>query len=207
MEPNLVHQTPEAVRRGRKALALSLMIGGGACGIVGIVLFFVVGLLPLLHTTVYEAPVHVVVDCTNGTYDVYQQTGTQVTGPGFSFSHGGPATLTPAQVHVVGPGQGSIPTSWTSGSATITEGARIFSSVVGFQVSTPGRYSVTVTPSAPTAVIIGPSLGGQFLSAARWLILTGLGFVAGIVGVVLLIIDTNERRRSQMFVPAGWPPG
>ena len=44
---------------------------------------------------------------------------------------------------------------------------------------------MTISPNPPTAVIIAPSLGGQFSGAAPWLILTGVGFPAAIVGLVL----------------------
>jgi hypothetical protein len=90
-------------------------------------------------------------------------------------------------VPVVGP-TGGVVTTWSgSGSETITKGSEVFSSAVGFHVPVAGKYAITIS-SASTAVIIAPSLGSAVLGAAPWLILTGVGFSAATVGLVLLIV-------------------
>ena len=193
--------------RGYRALALALLVGGAVGGIIGLAPFAIFADGGLLNSTVYKAPVHVVVDCSTGTYYVYQQTGSQFSVPGFSYVHTEFPTLTPRQVHVVGP-DGRPDTTWSASAAqTITKGSAVYSDAVGFDIPTAGDYSVTVTPSSPTAVIIAPSLGGQFLHAAPWLILTGVGFPAAIVGLVLLIRESNRRKRRGLLLgPYGWQP-
>ena len=177
-------------------VALSLLIGGSVCGVAGLVLFFVTGFAALLTGTVYDTPVHLVIECRTGDYYVYQHTGSQVVGPGFSFSHSQGLTLTPRDVVVVGPGHVSVDTWPASGSETITEGSQAFSNAVGFHVSVAGTYSVTVSSTPPTSVIVGPSLGTQFAISAPWLILPGVGWPIAVVGLVLLIIESNRRRRA-----------
>jgi hypothetical protein len=202
-----VPQPQQAEDRRHKALALVLLIGGAVCGAIGLVLFAVFAVGGLLDTTVYKTPVHVVVDCRSGTYYVYQANGSQYSGPGFSYSYSGLTTLTPGQVRVVGP-NGRPDKAWAaSGSDTITKGSTRYSNAVGFDTPIAGNYSVTITPSSPTAVIIAPSLGGQFLSAAPWLIFTGVGFPTAIVGLVLLIRESNRRNRQDIVPgPYGWQP-
>jgi len=174
-----------------------LLIGGAVCGAAGLALFLVTGFAALLGSTVYETPVHVVIDCKTGDYYVYQQTGSQVSGPGFSFSHSELPTLTPQDVAVIGPGREPVDTWSASGAERITKGSEIYSNAVGFHVSIPGKYSVSVSSTSPTAVIIGPSLSTQFLAAAPWLILSGVGWPIAIVGLVLLIIESNRRQRTK----------
>jgi hypothetical protein len=193
-----------AAGRKRTALALSLLVGGAVCGVAGLVLFFVTGFAGLLGSTVYQAPVRAVVDCRPGDYYVYQQTGTRVSGPGLSFSHDQFPTLTPEEVSVMGPGRVSVGTWPADGSETITKGSQIFSNAVGFHASVGGEYTVTVTSPSPTAFIIGPSLGAQFVAAAPWLILPAVGWPIAIVGLVLLIVRSNRRRRTdQALAPSG----
>jgi hypothetical protein len=176
-------------------------------GILGVALFGVFAVGGLLNTTIYKAPVHVVIHCSTGRYYIYQHTGEQFSGPGFSYAHGEFPTLSPRQVHVVGP-DGMTEATWlASANETITRGSAIYSNAVGFDVRTAGNYSVTVTPRSPTAIIIAPSLGEKFLHAAPWLILCCVGFPAAIVGLILLIRDSNRRKRQGLvFGPYGWQP-
>jgi hypothetical protein len=148
-----------------------------------------------------------VIHCSTGRYYVYEHTGDQFSVPGFSYAHSEFPTLTPQQVHVVGP-DGRPEAIWlASANETITRGSAIYSDAVGFDVPSAGIYSVTVTPRSPTAIIIAPSLGGKFLHAAPWLILSCVGFPTAIVGLVLLIRDSNRRKRQGLvFGPYGWQP-
>ena len=189
-------QLSRAGGRRQRSLALTLLIGGATCGVLGLALFVAFGVGGLLGSTVYDTPVHVSIDCRTGTYYVFQETGSQVSVPGFSYTHTEPATLTPGQVLVVSPHGRPISTWSASGNQTITKGSRIYSNAVGFDVPAAGSYSVTITSRSVTAVIIAPSLGGQFLSAAPWLILSGIGFPVATLGLVLLILESNRRKRE-----------
>lgn len=193
--------------RRQRTLAIALLIGGAMGGVLGLALFAVFAVGGLLDTTALKAPVHVVVACSTGTYYVYQQTGSQFSVPGFSYSHSGFPTLTPRQVHVIGP-DGRPDTTWSANAAeTITKGSTIYSNAVGFEAPKAGDYSVTLTPSSPTTIIIAPSLGGQFLHAVPWLILTGVGFPVGIAGLILLVRESNRRKRRGLLPgPYGWQP-
>jgi hypothetical protein len=107
------------------------------------------------------------------------------------------------QVLVFGP-EGRRVSSWSArGNETITKGSQIYSNAVGFDVSAPGKYSVTITSVA--AVIIAPSLGAQ-LGAAPWIILTGIGFPVALVGLVLLIKESKRRKQGWVIGSSGWQP-
>ena len=126
-----------AESRRRTAVALSLLIGGAFCGIAGLALFFVTGFAGLLGSTVYDTPVHVVIHCKTGDYYVYQEVGSQISGPGFSSGHTRFPTLMPQDVVVTGPREEAVATWSASGSETITKSSEIFSNAVGFMCLSP----------------------------------------------------------------------
>lgn len=195
-------QSTQAVRH--RALPLTLLIGGAACTVLGVAIFAAFAIGGLLGDTVYDAPVHVVIDCSTGTYYVYQHTGHQVSIPGFSYTHTQFAALRPGQVVVVSPDGRPVRTWAASGNETITKGSDSYANAVGFNVPAAGNYSVTISPTRETAVIIAPSLGNQFLAAAPWLIITGVGLPVAIVGLVLLIRESSRRKRGWVHGPNGW---
>ena len=184
---------PDDTRRPRIWPAITTLAVGAVFALVGLILFAFVGFSGLLRSHVYRAPVTVSVNCHVGDYYVYQHVGSQVSGPGFSFSHSSPPTLTPYQVQVRNP-SGSRVTTWaTNGSETITQGSSIYADTVGFHVGTSGIYRVHIAAVSPPAVIVGPSLGSQFVHAAPWLIMGGVGGLVAVAGLVVLIVALVRR--------------
>jgi hypothetical protein len=185
---------------------------GFTCAVVGLVLFFVIGFRGLIGAPTYRVPAVVTVNCHEGDYYVYQHTGSQESWPGFSYSSNGAPTLQPDNVIVTGPDGSRVGTWSGNGSETITEGSWIYSNAVGFHASGDGDYQVRVTSVPPTRVIVGPSLGSQFLHAAAWLILFGFGALITITGLVLLIVASVRRSQAKKHVfyrwayPAGFRP-
>jgi hypothetical protein len=185
---------------------IATLVVGATCLVLGLALFFVFVLSGILNTTVYDTPVHVSLQCHAGDYLVYQNTGTSDSAPPFDVGQSGPLTITPRQVKVTGPSGNPVPTWQGTGSETITKGSQRYSSVVGFNAPAAGTYSVTVESSAPTAVIIAPSLGSQVTHGAPWLLLSGAGVVIAVVGLVLLIVNANRRSRARhQAIAAGAP--
>jgi nitrate reductase gamma subunit len=170
------------------------------------VLFTVVGFAGL-GGHVYQAPVTIAVQCHIGDYYVYQHVGSHVSGPGFSFSHSGLSTLTPNEVRVRGPEGARVATWGTNGSETITKGSWAYVGAVGFHAGTLGNYQVHIAAVSPPAVIVGPSLGSQFVRAAPWLIMVGVGGLVAVVGLVVLIVCLVRRSRQSRIPPyVGGPP-
>jgi hypothetical protein len=187
--------------------SIAMLILGSSCVIAGFVLFFVVGVLGLVNSTVYDTPAHVTLQCQVGDYLVYQHTATTDSGPGFSISHGGPLTIGPDQVEVIGPDGSRVPTWSGTGSETITKGSQTYSSAVGFHAAMAGTYSVAVQSTMPTSVIIAPSLGSQVAHAALWLLLSAAGGLIAVVGLVLLIVGSSRRARAGRSASMATPQG
>jgi hypothetical protein len=195
-----------ATDRPRLWPSIATLILGASCVILGLALFFVTVVSGILHTTAYDTPAHISLQCHAGDYLVYQSNGTNDSAPAFGVGQSGPLTITPGQVKVTGPGGNRVPTWQGTGSETITRDSQTFSSVVGFNAPEAGTYSVTVESAAPTSVIIAPSLGSQFAHGAPWLILSGLGTLIAVLGLVLLIVKANRRTRARLqAVEAGAP--
>jgi hypothetical protein len=196
-------------RRPRLWAPISLLVVGVAVGVAGLVLFLAVGLSGLLGATAYRTPATVAIRCQVGDYYVYQQVGSRQSGPGYSYTHTGLITLTPGDVVVAGPDGNQVATWAGNGSETITEGSVIYSDAVGFHADTAGTYRLRITQSAPSTVVVAPSLGSQFLRAAPWLAMAGGGGLLVIGGVVWLVITIVRRRRIDR--PDPWsgtgPPG
>ena len=182
------------------------LIVGAMCAVLGLALFFVVVLSGILNTTVYDTPAHISLQCHAGNYLVYQYAGTNDSGVPFGIGQRGPLTITPRQVRVTGPGGHRVPTWEGTGSETITKGSQTYASVVGFNAPAAGTYTVAVQSTAPTSVIIAPSLGSQFARGAPWLPLSGAGAIIAVVGLVLLIVKANRRTRARLQAVAAGAP-
>jgi hypothetical protein len=185
--------------RRQTSRAIILLVAGSTCAVLGLVLFVVFATEGLLDSAVYKAPTHVDIGFNASTYYVFEQTGSRFSVPGFSYTHTEFPTLEPGQVHVVSTTGQPVGTWSASGNETITKGSQIYSNAVGFDVPAPGDYSVTIASKSPIAVIIAPSLGDQFLAAAPWLILLGIGSPVAIAGLVLLIRASNRRKRGSVL--------
>jgi hypothetical protein len=206
MPPPMPSVVPPKIDRPRRWPSIAILIFGSLCVIVGFVLFFVVGFVGLLNSTVYETPVHVSLQCHVGDYLVYQNTATSGTGPAIGLALSGPLTITPDQVKVVGSNGSRVPTWAGNGAETITKNSGTFNNAVGFHAAVAGTYSVTVESPRPTSVIIAPSLGNQVVRAVPWLILSGVGMLIATVGLVLLIVTSNRRSRAHLQAVAAGAP-
>ncbi|MGA2037093.1 MAG: hypothetical protein ABSH04_05865 [Acidimicrobiales bacterium] len=182
-----------------------LLSVGCTCAIAGFVLFIVIGFAGLIGSRTYNVPAVVTVTCHTGDYYVYQHTGSQVSAPGFSYSNSGFPTLRPNNVIVIDPDGEHVSTWSGDGSETITKGSWIYSNAVGFHASDPGEYRVQITGISSSSVIVAPSLGSEFLRAAAWLILVGVGALIVVVGGVLLIVALVRRSRAKKHAFYGWP--
>jgi len=194
-------------RRPRIWPAITALVVGSVFAVVGVALLILVGFAGLFGSHVFQAPVTISVRCHVGDYYVYQYVGSQVSGPGFSFSHSGLPTLTRHLVQVRGPDGTRVATWPTGGGETITKGSSTYEDTVGFHADRSGTYEVHIAAVSPPGVIVGPSLGSQFVRAAPWLILVGVGGLVAIAGLVVLIVSLVRRGRQNGIPPyVGGPP-
>jgi hypothetical protein len=169
------------------------LVVGAVCAVVGFLFFGVVGFAGLFGNHVFQAPVTISVKCHVGDYYVYQDVS--------SFSRSGLPTLTSHLVQVRGPDGTRVATWPTGGGETITEGSSSYVNTVGFHAGKPGTYRVHIAAVSPTGVIVAPSLGSQFVRAAPWLIMVGVGGLVAIAGLVVLIVFLVRRGRQNGIPP------
>ena len=136
----------------------------------------------------------------SGTYAVYERTGTQRGGGGFTVTENDAPRIAPGGVTVLSPSGQPISThdfGTGSGSETITRNGAVFTATVRFDVETPGVHRVRIAGERPGQVIIARSLGGTFERVAPWI---ALGAGAGLVvatGAVLFAIGVIRRDRAE----------
>jgi hypothetical protein len=134
----------------------------------------------------------------SGTYGVYERTGTQRGGGGFTFTENDVPRIAAGGVTVLSPAGQQLPTrDFGSGSETITRNEAIFTGTVRFDVETPGVHRIRIAGERSGQVIIARSLGGTFTRVAPWL---ALGAGAGLIvatGAVLLAIGVIRRDRAE----------
>jgi hypothetical protein len=182
-----------------------MLAGGAAFTFAGLILFTVVGFAGL-DSPSYKAPVTVALRCHVGDYPVYQHIGSQVSVPGFSYSHSEFPTLKPGDVDVRGPDGVRVTTFVTASSDTITKGSWIYVGTVGFHAEIAGTYEVHVSDVSPPGVIIDPSIGSQFVRAAPWLVMVGVGGLVALAGLVVLIVRAVRGGRQSQIPLYGWRP-
>jgi Protein of unknown function (DUF2510) len=190
----------------RLVLPILLIVAGSLCLFSGIATFVVGAVSDVSATSAVDAPATISVNAHAGDYYVYQQVGSQSGGLGFSVSSSGLATLDRAQVVVTDPRQARVPTWSGDGSETITEGSTIYANAVGFHVSTPGVYKVTIGRVSPQSMIVGPSIGGALAGSAPWLFLCLPGLAGVASGGILLLLGQRRRRRFEATMALAYPP-
>src|SRR5579884_1404144 len=73
--------------------AVTLLTSGVVLALVGLVLFGVSGFRSITGLRAHDTPALIAVDCRASDYYVYERTGSDFRGPGFSFSRSHPPTL------------------------------------------------------------------------------------------------------------------
>lgn len=190
------------------ALGIAASIAGGVGAGVTIV------------TNVFDAPVvnlpatlHRHLDA--GSYEVYQRTGSQRSGSGFSFSQSGPTALTPADVTVTAADGTQLPVEPPGAmTETITRGSATYTGAARFRVHAGGDYRIDIrAPGGMPQAVVSRTLGDTFRRSAGWFTGAGLGVVLAGVGLVLLLVGVLRRGRANRPAPAfaalpppGWYP-
>jgi len=166
-------------------------------------------------------PVDVSMELDEGTWTVFEKTGSQSrTGDPVTDPTGGP-WLGPESVEITAADGTRLEVETESGQ-TLTRNRTVFTGAARFDVPVKGTYRVKV--SSPAAdenvdVVIAPALGTGFRDVLGWLAVAGLSIPVFILGVVLLIVGAVRRRRrapayasapprpTELGAPAGPPSG
>jgi hypothetical protein len=194
-------------------VAILLIVAGLALAIPT----FVVGLVPIVRDVAsplrFRPPGPVRLHLGQGTYEVYEDAGSASFGS--SFSSNGNVTIAPDDVTVTA-SDGTPLTVFERGSTVeslSTHGER-YIGAVRFTTPAAGDYDVTVRASSLESVLVARPLTDTIKKALVWFLLTGVGGIVTVVGIVLLIVGSVRRGRvgrAPAFayaapVPPGWHP-
>jgi hypothetical protein len=141
-------------------------------------------------------PCSEVLDLDAGHYLVFEQIGRSTSIGPLSSTTQGPATISPADVAVTSPTGRTLAVAEPSSSQTIDRNGAMYGGVVSFHVPEAGRYRVSVDAPGERRVLVAPGLGQTFLKALPGVVVAGLGFVAGVTGLVVLIVAWIRRRSA-----------
>lgn len=213
------HEAPAAQTRQRRPwvpLGIALVILGLFGGVVGGVAFAArVGgdLVRAFSADPQVTPVQLDLDLNEGTYLVYEYTGSaRSPGPITTESFRG-LTVAVADVTVTAPDGSDVPLSVPRFDETLTRGSSTYSGAVRFETEDEGVYRISVT-TPDTRILVAPSLTSMFTGSVVWIALLCLSGIVFFVGVVLLVVGLVGKGQSPavglssaaatVATPAGW---
>jgi hypothetical protein len=131
-----------------------------------------------------------------GMYAIFVRTGTDISGPGFSFNANLGSRLDPDDVRVTGPGGKPLAVMPVSGTETITRNQVIYTATAEFRADTAGDHTVEIGgPSADRSVIVNRELADQIKSLVPWLlvmVLTGFVLCGSLIALVVSLVRKNR---------------
>lgn len=105
-----------------------------------------------------------------------------------------------------------IPVVAIDSKLVVSDGDIQWAAVGQFVITEPGDYVVRIGPPADTTVLVAPTIAEVGERSVLWVLLSGLGFVGFIVGVVLMFTGVARRAgdtgpgRDGPFGPRTSPP-
>lgn len=140
----------------------------------------------------------------SGEWEIYEQTGT-VSGGSIGFFHYSSTTGQPLDIDAsdirVEDSQGialALRRRFSNHSFdTYDTGSHIYTGVASFEAPSAGRYSVAVTSPGSDTVIVARRPLAAVAASVPLIIGAAAGGVAFVVGLILLILDLDRRRRAR----------
>ncbi len=133
-----------------------------------------------------------------GRYAVFERTGSQRGGGGITFTQNGFPELRPSDVTVTGP-SGPVRTRLMDSNETINRNQAIYTGVVEFEVTEPGRYQVGVDRVTTEVIVTRRLFDGQASNLVLGLA-SGFVFVTAAGALVISSIVVGVRRRRPVRV-------
>ena len=190
-----------------------MLASGLALAVAGVVVLLLAvgpGFFGALDAPIQSTPLARFEHFDRGTYAVYELSGSETTGPGYSFSTNNAPTLQPSDVTVTSE-SGNLVTVTpmpANVSETLNRNGAIFTAAVRFTTPSGGQYSVVINAPPGTRVVISRDLGSLIGAALPGIALGVAGFIAMLVGAITLGTQASRRRRLQYATlpPAGYYP-
>jgi hypothetical protein len=186
------HVRPDGTVKGpSRRRSLSVLGAGLVLGVIS-----AVGVVPVIQDSLdgprFATPSSQELTLDTGTWVVFERTGSTHGGAGFTFSEGTSVSLSPRDVTVTGPSEPVVRSDLGGNSSeTVTRGSAVYTGALRFDVTTKGRYTVTVSHEGE--VLVARPLSHVF---SRWPFLVAgvVGGAAVIAGVVMWIVGAGHRR-------------
>jgi Protein of unknown function (DUF2510) len=203
-------EAPKAPKGPGPSLRVSLVLI--VVGALVAIPTLIAGVVPIARaftaSSRFDAPSTVRLHLGKGTYLVYERTGSNS-----PFSTDDSVTITPADVTVIGPdgerieveGRGDV-------RETLSDAGDRFVDAVRFTTPEAGEYTVTVNSALPTSVLVARPFTDTIESVIVWFVLSGIGGLILVTGIILLIVGSVRRNRARSAfayaapVPPGWHP-
>ncbi len=125
----------------------------------------------------------------SGNYLIYESVGTSREG-------GGDLSIDAGSVRITGPDGAAVAVNRSTGvTQTITRGNTDYEGAVDFKIDETGDYAFEVLDARPGRALVARSLGDTFRRALPWILIGGVGFVAAVAGLVMVIVGSVRRKR------------
>ena len=188
-----------------------LLAGAGlACGILA-AFMLVRSVGPAFRDALVRSPC--VTPCSEvlaldaGHYLVFEEIGRSASVGPFSATMQGPTTISPADVAVTSASGSTLEVAEPGSSQSINRNGAIYAGVVSFRVPEAGRYRVAIEASHGRRILVAPGLGQTLVKALPGIAVAGIGFAAGLTGLVVLIVAWIRRRDSVASTGGNGPAG
>jgi hypothetical protein len=96
-------------------------------------------------------------------------------------------------VIVIAPSGATVPVTSIDTKVVISDGEIQWAAVGQFQAEGGGSYTVRIGPPADTTVLVAPTIAEVGERSVLWVLLSGIGFVSFIVGVVIMFTGVARR--------------
>ena len=200
------------VSPARRIVAIALLVIGMAvaipCGIVASV--STKNALKIQASA--ATPARFQVRLNSGEWELYEQTGTASGGSvGFfhySYTNGRPLDIDVTNIRVENDQGAILPLGTRYGAHsfdTYSTGSRIYTGVASFDAAAAGAYSIAVDSPAPDGVIVARPPLTALTSSLPLIVAAVLGGAGFMVGLILLILDVDRRRRAK-YSPQSYRP-
>lgn len=152
---------------------------------------------PVLQAEPLDVPGQLVMDLEAGEWVVFERVGS-TSSAGFvttSRSHG--SRIDHVTVVNADTGRSVVVEELGFVSQSVERGNDIYEGARRFDIDTPGRYLIAVSTAEQTKVFVGPSLGGLFVEALPAILLTLVGFLMLLVGIVMWARAWTRRQSAE----------